>query len=66
MSAAALPSSSSPTPEFRRHHAVEPPRVDANEFRQGWRIRSGLDRLLAGGLITPVELSPRGRVSADL
>ena len=55
MSAAALPSSSSPTPEFRRHHAVEPPRVDASEFRQGWRVKTGLDGLLAAGAITPRE-----------
>ena len=42
-------------PEFRRHHAVEPPRVDASEFRQGWRVKTGLDGLLAAGAITPRE-----------
>jgi hypothetical protein len=42
-----------PTEEFCRHHEVEPPRVDAVAFRQGWRVRTRLDRLLFEGAIDP-------------
>lgn len=44
-----------PTPEFRRRHDVEPPRVDHRAFRQGWRVRTRLDQLLADGRITRAE-----------
>ena len=42
-----------PTPEFRQHHDIEAPRVDAASFRQGWRVRTRLDALLGDGRITP-------------
>jgi hypothetical protein len=43
--------SNTPSRAYRRHHAVEAPRVDARAFRQGWRVSTRLDRLLAAGLI---------------
>jgi hypothetical protein len=54
MSAAATPSSS-PSPFYKQHHAVEAPVVDATEFRTAWRRRSPVDGLLAGGLISARE-----------
>jgi hypothetical protein len=44
-----------PTPEFRRHHDVEDPRVDERAFRQGWIVRTRLDQLLADDRITRGE-----------
>src|SRR5215475_10205007 len=45
-----------PTTERMQHAlAVEPPRVDKHEFRQGWRIRTRLDVLHATGRITAAE-----------
>lgn len=44
-----------PTPQFRDHHDVEDPRVDERAFRQGWRVRTRLDQLLADARITPGE-----------
>ena len=44
-----------PTPEFRQRHDVEPPRVDDRTFRQGWRVRTRLDQLLADARITRAE-----------
>jgi hypothetical protein len=35
--------------------AIEPPRVDASAFRQGWRVRTRLDALLVDGSITPAQ-----------
>ena len=43
MLAAALSSSTAPSTEYRQHHQVEAPRVDASEFRPGWRVETGLD-----------------------
>jgi DNA-directed RNA polymerase specialized sigma24 family protein len=43
---------SSPTPQFRRHHDVEIPKVDQAAFRQGWRVRTRLNWLLETGKIT--------------
>jgi hypothetical protein len=44
--------SNAPSVERARHaEAIEPPRVDAASFRQGWRIRTRLDALLAAGRI---------------
>jgi hypothetical protein len=40
-----------PSAEYRRHHDVTAPRVDAKTFRQGWRVRTRLDALLADGMI---------------
>jgi len=40
-----------PTPEFRQHHHVETPRIDATAFRQGWRVQTRLDALLEAGRI---------------
>jgi hypothetical protein len=42
---------SRPTPQFSHHHDVTAPQVDANAFRQGWRIVSRLDGLLEAGRI---------------
>lgn len=40
--------SNAPTADRARHaETIEPPRVDASSFRQGWRVRSRLDALLA-------------------
>lgn len=44
-----------PTPEFRRQHDVEEPRVDERAFRQGWIVRTRLDQLLADRRITRGE-----------
>ena len=44
-----------PTAEFRQHHDVHAPRVDRHAFRQGWRVHTRLDSLLAAGRITPGE-----------
>jgi hypothetical protein len=44
-----------PTPQFRDHHDVEEPRVDDRAFRQGWRVRTRLDQLLADARIKPDE-----------
>ena len=44
-----------PSPEFRRHHDVDPPQVDATAFRQGWQVRTRLDALLAADRITAEE-----------
>jgi len=41
-----------PTPEYRRRHQVEAPAIDNKEFRQGWRVITKLDRLLADKRIT--------------
>ena len=40
-----------PTALYRQHHDVDPPRVDAGAFRQGWRVRSRLDVLHDEGAI---------------
>lgn len=42
-----------PTPEYLRRHEIDAPRIDARAFRQGWRVRSRLDGLLAERRITP-------------
>jgi hypothetical protein len=44
-----------PSPEFQRHHDIEPPRIDGVAFRPGWRVRSRLDVLRASGMITAAE-----------
>jgi hypothetical protein len=47
--AAPLPpvvATSAPTPQFRQHHRIEAPQVDATAFRQGWRVATRLDALL--------------------
>jgi hypothetical protein len=40
-----------PSPEFRSHHDVEAPRVDASAFRQGWKVATRLDQLHDVGAI---------------
>ena len=46
------PSPGRPPPERYQHGAgIEPPRIDHLEFRQAWRARSRIDRVLAGGEI---------------
>ena len=44
-----------PTAEFEQHHEVEAPRVDQYAFRQAWRVRTRLDRLLLESAISPEE-----------
>jgi hypothetical protein len=44
--------SSQPSPHYRQHHEVDAPRVDTQAFRQGWRVRTRLDGMLAAGLIS--------------
>jgi hypothetical protein len=40
--------SNAPTADLGQHvEGIEPPRVDASTFRQGWRVRTRLDSLLA-------------------
>ena len=46
---------SKPSREFRRHHDVEAPQVDERAFRQGWRVRTRLDQLLADERISRSE-----------
>jgi hypothetical protein len=41
-----------PTTEFLGQHDVDAPRIDERSFRQGWRIRTRLDQLLADNRIT--------------
>lgn len=43
--------STQPSAEYRTHHDVEAPRVDATTFRQGWRVETRLDALYASGAI---------------
>ena len=40
-----------PTTFYRTHHEVAAPQVDAKAFRQGWRVISQLDALLAAQAI---------------
>jgi hypothetical protein len=48
--------SNAPLADLERHvEAIEPPRVDAATFRQGWRIRTRLDALHVAGLISAGE-----------
>jgi hypothetical protein len=51
-----LPLSNSPSREYRSHHRVEEPAIDAREFRPGWRRKSPLLCLLQTGRIGPDEL----------
>jgi hypothetical protein len=45
--------SNQPSDAYRQHHHdIDPPRVDAVTFRQGWRVRTRLDALLASRRIT--------------
>jgi hypothetical protein len=44
--------SNQPGDAYRQHHDVEAPRVDDRAFRQGWRVVTRLDGLLAEGRIT--------------
>jgi hypothetical protein len=45
--------SNAPTADLGQHfEAIDPPRVDAVSFRQGWRVRTRLDALLASHRIT--------------
>lgn len=46
--------SNAPSDDRAQHvEAIDPPRVDATAFRQGWRVRTRLDTLLADHRITP-------------
>jgi len=48
--------SNAPSAARLRHaEAIEAPRVDAASFRQGWRVRTRLDGLLASGRIAGDE-----------
>lgn len=47
----ALPPSSRPTAELQQHHAIAPPKVDAQTFRQGWLVQTRLAALHAAGRI---------------
>jgi DNA-directed RNA polymerase specialized sigma24 family protein len=40
-----------PSPEFRAHHDVAPPRIDHRAFRQGWQVWTRLDQLHVEGAI---------------
>ena len=42
-----------PSDDYRRHHDVTAPRIDRSSFRQGWRVRTRLDGLLADRSIGP-------------
>lgn len=42
-----------PTTELNQHHTLEPPAVDARNFRQTWRVTSRLDALLRDKRISP-------------
>lgn len=47
--------SAAPSRYFRQHHKglVDPPAIDAQQFRPAWRVRARLDKLLADDLISP-------------
>src|SRR5262245_16719867 len=44
-----------PTDQYRTHHAVDEPKVDADSFRPFWRRRTRLDQLLIDRAITVTE-----------
>lgn len=44
-----------PTDQYRQHHAVDVPKVDADSFRPFWRVRTRLDQLLLDRAITVPE-----------
>jgi hypothetical protein len=50
-----MPTGAKPSPFYLAHHDVEDPRVDERAFRQGWRVRTRLDQLLADARITRCE-----------
>jgi hypothetical protein len=54
--AAALPPSNAPSAEFRSHHHVEAPQIDASHFRAGWRTCSRLQGLANARLIDVQQL----------
>jgi hypothetical protein len=45
-----------PSPEYLQHFRVDRPRVDAREFRTGWRIKTHVFALAEGGFIGRAEL----------
>lgn len=47
-----MPTGAKPSPFYTAHHDVDPPAVDLRSFRQGWRVRTRLDRLLVEGVIS--------------
>ena len=51
-----LPPSNSPTREYRAHHAVELPQVDAERFHPAWRSKSRLVGLAESGKIDRIAL----------
>jgi hypothetical protein len=42
----------SPLPHYQQHHRVEPPRIDAREFRPGWRVKTRLAALFENDKIS--------------
>jgi hypothetical protein len=46
---------SAPTPHYRQHHEVEPPRVDDTEFRPAWRKHDHVRALRDAGEISDYE-----------
>ena len=41
-----------PTAAYLQHHPVEPPRIDTQTFRPGWRVTTRLDQLRQSGAIS--------------
>jgi hypothetical protein len=54
-----------PSPEFRRHHDVAPPRVDRRAFRQGWQVHTRLMQLRDDGAIDEAAYQAAIRFRAD-
>lgn len=44
-----------PPTELNQHHIVDPPAIDARNFRQAWRVTSRLDALLRDKRISPAD-----------
>ncbi|MCL2427890.1 MAG: DUF6456 domain-containing protein [Alphaproteobacteria bacterium] len=56
---------SQPSPEYRRHHDVEAPRVDGRTFHPGWRVHTRLDGLARDGQISDAAYAAGKRWRRD-
>jgi hypothetical protein len=52
----ALPPSNAPSADYRQHHDVQAPEINAATFRPGWRVHSRLDALATSGKIDREQL----------
>jgi len=56
---------SGPSEAYRQHHDVAAPQIDASAFRQGWRVSTRLDALLAEGAIEPSDYEAAAALRRD-